>query len=137
VATLASLAGRTHQPPTTVLARDADASTPHALVARTGGRAAVCYLDPGGPAPAAGDLDPAAGTRIVTSRRRDGLVVALVQVAPGVERVEIATTPEPGAVGSGTTCTPGDGLALCMLRADGAVDVRAFSGGAGAVLPVP
>lgn len=97
----------------------------------------VCYLGPGGPVPAAGELAPAPETRIVTSLRRDGLVVALVQVVPGVERVEIATNPQPGSVGSGTTCTLDDGLALCMLRADGAVDVRAFRGAAGAVLPVP
>lgn len=137
VSTLASLAGRTHQPHTIVLPRDADASTPRALVARMGGRAAVCYLDPGGPVAAAGELAAAPETRIVTSLRRDGLVVALVQVTSGVERVEIATSPQPGSVGRGTTCTVGDGLALCMLRADGAVDVRAFSGSVGAVLPVP
>jgi hypothetical protein len=55
-----------------------------------------------------------------------------------VDRVEIATTPQPGSTGSGARCTVKDGLALCMLRADGAVDVRTtVGGGIRDVLPVP
>ena len=43
----------------------------------------------------------------------------------------------PGTTGSGTTCTVQNGFALCMLRADGAVDVRTFTGGTGTTMPVP
>lgn len=131
---------RTGEPRRTVLTQEAYESTPRALVGRVSGqRAAVCYDDPGGPVATGGNLEPGrdSETRIITSLRRNGLVVALLTVAPDVERVEIATVPLPGSVGSGTVCTVRDGIALCMLRAEGAVDVRAFTGGTGTVLPVP
>jgi hypothetical protein len=137
---LGPLEYRTGEPRRTVLTQDAYENTPRALVGRVSGkRAAVCYDDPGGPVAAGGDLDPDrdAETRIVTSSRRDGLVVALMTITPGTERVEIATVPLPGSVGSGATCTLRDGLALCMLRAEGAVDVRTIGGGASSTLPVP
>jgi hypothetical protein len=128
-------------PPRTVLRREAYAGTPAAAVGRVGEmRAALCYLGPGGPVTADANLDPARAseTRIVTSLRRDGLVLALLAVAPGVEQVEIATSPQPGSVGSGADCTIGEGLALCVLGADGPVGVRPVSGdGPGPVLPVP
>ncbi|TWF80606.1 hypothetical protein FHX44_116549 [Pseudonocardia hierapolitana] len=128
------------EPQETVLTQDAQGDLPRALVGRVNGRwAAVCYDGPEGPVAVEGPLDPArlSETRLVSSRRRDDLVVALLTVAPDGERVEIATTPEPGAVGSGAACTLRDGLALCMLRAEGAVDVRIFSGGVGTTMPVP
>jgi hypothetical protein len=137
VSTLTRLAGRTGVPHTVVLNQDAYGRTPRALVGRTAGQAAVCYLGADGPVAAAGDLDPTPQTHIVGSERRDGLVVALVRVAPGVERVEIASSPRPGSTGSGAACTLADGLALCMLPTDGPVNVSAFTGEAGRLLPVP
>jgi hypothetical protein len=136
---LGPLEYRTGEPRRTVLSRDAYEGTPRALVGRVGGqRVAVCYDDPAGPVGTAGSLGDEAETHIATSLRRNGLVVAIMAVAPDVERVEIATVPVPGSVGSGSACTLRDGLALCMLRADGAVDVRTVdSAGTAAVLPVP
>jgi hypothetical protein len=137
---LGPLEYRTGEPRRTVLTQDPQGGTPRALVGRVSGqRAAVCYDDPTGPVAAGGDLEPArdSETHIVTSLRRDGLAVVLMTVAPDVERVEIATLPQPGSVGSGAACTLRDGLALCMLRAEGAVDVRTISGGTPAVLPIP
>jgi hypothetical protein len=131
-------AGTPHE---TVLTQEAYEGTPAAVVGRVSGeRAAFCYDGgPGGPVGADGALlpDPPVASGMVTSLRRDGLVVALVQVAPGVERIEIATAPQPGTTGSGTTCTVQNGFALCMLRADGPVDVRIFTGGTGTTMPVP
>jgi hypothetical protein len=132
---------RTGTPHETVLTQEAYEGTPAALVGRVSGeRAAFCYDGgPGGPVGADGALvpDPPVATGMVTSLRRDGLVVALVQVAPDVERIEIATAPQPGTTGSGTTCTVQNGFALCMLRAEGPVDVRIFTGGTGTTMPVP
>jgi hypothetical protein len=124
----------------TVLTQEAREGTPAAVVSRVSSeRAAFCYDGPGGSVGADGALmqEPLVSSGMVTSLRRDGMVVALVQVAPGVERVEIATTPQAGATGSGTTCTVQNGFALCMLRADGPVDVRIFRGGMGTIIPVP
>jgi hypothetical protein len=131
---------RTGAQPEMVLTREASEGTPAAVVGRVGGdRAAFCYDGPGGPVGADGVLgpEPPVAAGMVTSIRRDGLVGALLQIAPDVERVEIATAPQPGSTGSGTTCTVQNGVALCMLRADGPVDVRAFSGGMGTTMPVP
>jgi hypothetical protein len=132
---------RTGEPRRTVLTQDAYEGTPRALVGRVSGqRAAVCYDDPGGPVATGGDLEPGrdSETRVITSLRRNGLVVALLTVAPDVERVEIATVPFPGSVGSGAACTVRDGLALCMLPEEGAVDVRTLnSDGTGSTVPVP
>jgi hypothetical protein len=58
-------------------------------------------------------------------------------VAPDVEQVEIATVSPRGSVSPGAPCTLKDGFALCMLRADGQVDVRTIGGGTGTVLSVP
>jgi hypothetical protein len=139
---LSAAARRTGKSDETVLDQDPIAGAPAAVVGRVADtQAAVCYAGPGGePVAAAGDLDPVQPpeARIVTSLRRDGLVVALLTVGPLVDRVEIATTPQPGSTGSGARCTVKDGLALCMLRADGAVDVRTtVGGGIRDVLPVP
>ncbi|TQM36521.1 hypothetical protein [Pseudonocardia cypriaca] len=139
---LGSAAQRTGKPDEMVLDQDPIAGAPAAVVGRvTDAQAAVCYAGPGGgPIAAAGDLSPVetSEARIVTSLRRDGLVVALLTVGPLVDRVEIATTPQPGSTGSGARCTIKDGLALCILRADGAVDLRTtVGGGIRDVLPVP
>jgi hypothetical protein len=139
---LSSATLRTGKPDETVLDQDPIAGAPAAVVGRVADtQAAVCYAGPGGePVAAAGELDPAetSEARVVTSLRRDGLVVALLTVGPLVDRVEIATTPQPGSTGSGARCTIKDGLALCMLRADGAVDLRTtVGGGIRDVLPVP
>jgi hypothetical protein len=139
---LSAAAWRTGKSDETVLDQDPIAGAPAAVVGRVADtQAAVCYAGPGGePVAAAGDLDPVQPpeARIVTSLRRDGLVVALLTVGPLVDRVEIATTPQPGSTGSGARCTIKDGLALCMLRADGAVDLRTtVGGGIRDVLPVP
>jgi hypothetical protein len=86
------------EPQETVLSREAEGDTPRPLVGRINGTwAAVCYDDPGGPVNVEGSLaaDRLSETRLVTSRRRDGLVVALMTVAPDVERVEIALAPQP------------------------------------------
>ncbi|MHA6615925.1 protein kinase family protein [Pseudonocardia sp. DLS-67] len=139
---LSSESRRTGKPDETVLDQDPIAGAPAAVVGRVADtRAAVCYAGPGEESiAAAGDLDPGETSEaaIVTSLRRDGLVVALLTVGPLVDRVEIATTPQPGSSGSGARCTVKDGLALCMLRADGQVDVRTtVGGGTRDVLPIP
>lgn len=139
-----------------VLRQEAREHTPAALVGRvTGSWATYCYDDPGGPVSGGGTLTdaPVTGTRIVTADRRysdngpDVLIVVLMTVAPDVERVEIATRPQPrpGSTGAGALCTMQDGMALCMLRStypggvrdDGAVDVLPYVGGAATPLPVP
>lgn len=139
---LSAATRRTGRPDETVLDQDPIAGSPAAVVGRVAETlAAVCYAGPGGePIAAAGDLEPVGTSeaRIVTSLRRDGLVVALLAVGPLVDRVEIATTPQPGSTGSGARCTVKDGLALCLLRADGQVDVRTtVGGGIRDVLPIP
>jgi hypothetical protein len=131
---------RTGTPHETVLTQEAYGGTPAAVVGRVGGeRAAFCYDGPSGPVGADGVPvpEPPVTTGMVTSLRRDGLVVALLQIAPDVERVEIATAPQPGSTGSGATCPVQNGFALCMLRADGPVEVRAFTGDTGTTMPVP
>jgi hypothetical protein len=127
-------------PRETVLSQDARGDLPRALVGHVNGTwAAFCYDDPNGPVAAGGGLAPArmSETRIITSHRRDGLVTALMTVAPDVERVEIATVSPQGSVGPGMPCTLQNGFALCMLRADGDVDVRTIGGRLGTVLRVP
>jgi hypothetical protein len=127
-------------PRETVLSQDARGDLPRALVGHvTGTWAAFCYDGPSGPVAAGGGLAPArmSETRIIASLRRDGLVAALMTVAPDVERVEVATVTPQGSVGPGMPCTVRGGFALCMLRADGNVDVRTIGGGTGMVLPVP
>jgi hypothetical protein len=129
------------EPARTILSQDEYAGMPPAIAGVLGGtRAALCYLGPGGAVAAEGDLDPARASenRIVTSVHRDGVAVVFMTVAPDVEQVEISTLPEPGSVGSGAVCTDGEGFALCVLRAEGPVEVRPVSSdGSGPVLRVP
>jgi hypothetical protein len=103
------------EPQETVLSREAEGDTPRPLVGRINGTwAAVCYDDPGGPVNVEGGL-----------------------AADRLSETRLATAPGRGRSARGALCTVQNGLALCMLRAEGAVDVGTTGGGTPAVLPVP